>query len=372
MKNNTLKLAPVFALLACTTLSASAFDDETTGLYVNAGINYADFDNDRAARDKDGVFFGLGYQATDHWGFELEYTEIDTSSHMSVPMTQELASFNSIYRQHTKGNSSVFWKIGVAQQSNDLPMSDDDLSARLGMGYDFALSNSFSFILGADAAFGHNNNPDIITYAGMSYFFGGKSAAKAPVKAPVKVNHDNDNDGVLNINDSCPNTLAGVKVGTNGCELDSDNDGVVNSKDQCLATPAGAKVGKDGCRIMLTEDVSIKLNVQFANNSNVVTAEYHQEIKKVADFMTKYPDTTTVIEGHTDSRGSAAYNQQLSQKRADAVMNYLVINFNIAQNRVKAIGKGEAEPIADNMYTAGRKQNRRVQAEITSSVTRAQ
>jgi len=161
-------------------------------------------------------------------------------------------------------------------------------------------------------------------------------------------------------------------VDNKGCEIDSDQDGVVDSQDKCPNTPAGAKVDESGCRIILEKDVSIALNITFANNSDEITDNFTQEIQKVAEFMRQYPDTTAVIEGHTDNRGAASYNQQLSEKRAKAVMQYIVEKFSINASRLSSVGVGEASPIASNDSLEGRAKNRRVQAEIKTKVKEAQ
>jgi len=73
-----------------------------------------------------------------------------------------------------------------------------------------------------------------------------------------------------------------------------------------------------------------------------------------------------VIEGHTDNVGSAAYNQKLSQRRADSVRKYLIDNYNIDPDRIDAMGYGEEKPIASNDTEAGRSQNRRIQAVLSA------
>ncbi len=78
--------------------------------------------------------------------------------------------------------------------------------------------------------------------------------------------------------------------------------------------------------------------------------------------MNKYPQTSTVIEGHTDSVGSARYNAGLSQRRADSVKNYLVENFSISPDRLATKGYGEEKPVASNDTAEGRAQNRRIEA----------
>lgn len=115
---------------------------------------------------------------------------------------------------------------------------------------------------------------------------------------------------------------------------------------------------------VLREKVSIELEVLFDNDKAIIKPEHYNEVKEVADFMTKYSNTTTVIEGHTDSNGSDSYNQQLSQRRADAVKDMLINQFGIDANRVTAVGYGEAQPRASNATAEGRQQNRRVIAVI--------
>lgn len=175
---------------------------------------------------------------------------------------------------------------------------------------------------------------------------------------------DNDNDGVANSQDECPDTPAGASVDSRGCETDSDSDGVVDSKDECPNTTAGAEVDANGCEGIAETVETINLRVQFPNNSAMIDDTYDLEIQKVADFMAEYPETTVEIAGHSDSSGNADYNQALSQRRAEAVARRLTENLGVAADRVTAVGYGEAEPVADNDTSAGRAQNRRVEARI--------
>jgi OOP family OmpA-OmpF porin len=115
-----------------------------------------------------------------------------------------------------------------------------------------------------------------------------------------------------------------------------------------------------GCETLVT----ITLNVEFDSDKAVVKDKYRNEIKKVADFMKKYPNTTAVIEGHTDNTNTAAYNQKLSEARANSVRQYLINNFEIKASRLTAVGYGLTKPIASNNTEEGRQKNRRVQAVI--------
>jgi OmpA-OmpF porin, OOP family len=91
---------------------------------------------------------------------------------------------------------------------------------------------------------------------------------------------------------------------------------------------------------------------------------HHAELIKICDFMKKYPTTTAVIEGHTDNVGDPKYNVDLSQHRAEAVVDYLADKCCIDRSRLSAKGYGSKRPVADNATDAGRQKNRRIEAII--------
>ena len=110
------------------------------------------------------------------------------------------------------------------------------------------------------------------------------------------------------------------------------------------------------------EKVTIALNVEFDTNKAIVKDKYYDEIKRVADFMKEFPDTTCEIGGHTDNVASAAYNQKLSEKRANSVRQYLIDKFGIDSSRITATGYGLTKPTASNDTEEGRQKNRRIDA----------
>jgi len=112
----------------------------------------------------------------------------------------------------------------------------------------------------------------------------------------------------------------------------------------------------------------ITLMIEFDFNKFDIKPQYHDDIKKVADFMTDYPKTTAVINGYTDSKGTDKYNQKLSERRANAVMNYLVEKLGIDKSRLSAKGHGEANPVASNKTEEGRQKNRRIESVIDTRV----
>ena len=115
---------------------------------------------------------------------------------------------------------------------------------------------------------------------------------------------------------------------------------------------------------VLEAPVNIELEVLFDNDKAIVKPEYYEKVQTVADFMNQYSNTSVTIEGHTDSNASARYNQQLSERRANAIKHILVTKFDIAEDRLSAIGYGEQHPRATNETAAGRQLNRRVIAVI--------
>jgi OmpA-OmpF porin, OOP family len=112
------------------------------------------------------------------------------------------------------------------------------------------------------------------------------------------------------------------------------------------------------------EKLCISLKVEFASDSARIDPRYYDRVNDVGAYLKKYPTTTAVIEGHTDSLGSAKQNLLLSQQRADSVVNYLMEKFGIEGERLSAKGYGSTRRIAYDSTPEGRQQNRRINAII--------
>ncbi len=108
----------------------------------------------------------------------------------------------------------------------------------------------------------------------------------------------------------------------------------------------------------------ISLHIDFDIDKAEIRPEYKPEVAKVGDFMKKYDTTTAVIEGDTDNVGTYEHNMELSKRRAESVVNYLVDHFGIDRSRLTAKGYGSSRPIADNATDEGRQKNRRIDAII--------
>ncbi|HEY2901138.1 MAG TPA: OmpA family protein [Polyangia bacterium] len=186
---------------------------------------------------------------------------------------------------------------------------------------------------------------------------------------------DNDKDGIPDLRDKCPN-LPEDKDGfedEDGCpDPDNDNDGIPDVKDKCPNQPE-TKNGfqdEDGCPDevpkALARFTGVIEGINFKTGSADITFGSFGILDRAAQVMTQYPDISIEISGHTDSRGSADLNRELSGRRAEAVKNYLVSK-GIRPERLTSIGYGMDRPIASNKTDSGRARNRRTEFRLITA-----
>ncbi len=327
----------------------------------------------------------LGFERSDN----VDYDHSDESTNINRYFLNGIKSFPI--------NSDLSWYglVGLGYEDLDNELMDNESGGffNYGAGLKYLISDGFALRAELRHAikFDHGDNNLFVTL-GFSIPFGKKAeAAPEPKMAPKptkeRVVLDDDKDGVINDNDVCPQTPMGVKVDDRGCEIDSDGDGVVDSKDKCPNTEAGIKVDMNGCEmdsdgdgVLDSKDMCpntpkgavvkmdgcvkiIRLHLKFDTNKADIKESYMPQIKKVADFMKINKGYKVVLEGHTDSRGSAAYNMKLSEKRASAVAKALE-DLGVDKDRISVEAFGETKPIAPNDTPEGRAQNRRVDAKF--------
>jgi len=181
---------------------------------------------------------------------------------------------------------------------------------------------------------------------------------------------DSDGDGVPDGIDQCPNTPKGATVDAKGCPSDDDNDGVPNGLDKCPGTAPGLKVDKDGCPIEVMEKETelldtgmIRLqNVNFETNKADILPESFPVLDIVGQVLKSWPELKIEIGGHTDSRGSDAHNQKLSEARANSVKSYLTQKFpELKPEQYTTQGYGESRPLVPNNSELNMAKNRRVE-----------
>lgn len=176
---------------------------------------------------------------------------------------------------------------------------------------------------------------------------------------------DTDGDGIADKDDKCP-TVAGPKDNA-GCPWpDTDGDSVIDKDDACptVAGPASNK----GCPEVTTEaldNLKIQARAVYFNSgkSTFKSADVPARLDAMASILKNYPNAKFSIEGHTDSDGSDAFNQKLSEARANVVKNAL-IERGINPSNINAVGFGETAPVASNKTAKGKAENRRTEVKL--------
>ena len=185
--------------------------------------------------------------------------------------------------------------------------------------------------------------------------------------------YDNDHDGIADSVDRCPNDPEDVDgfEDADGCpDVDNDQDGVPDIKDKC-PNVAGSPLN-GGCpldtikpppapkRVIDFPKSQILYGVSFRKGTAELAFESYQFLEPLFQRLSQYPEVEIEIRGHTDAIGSYSKNMDLSQMRADAVMQYFIAK-GITAARIHAVGFGSSSPIGDNKTAAGRAENRRIE-----------
>lgn len=170
---------------------------------------------------------------------------------------------------------------------------------------------------------------------------------------------DTDEDGVPDPKDKCPNTPKGCVVDADGCPIDTDGDGVIDCEDDCptVVGPASNK----GCPDW--EEITIPA-IQFELNKATLKEESKEALDKLVQTLNASKEYDIVIGGHTCSVGTDDYNMKLSEKRAQAVVKYL-LSKGVNNAYVGSNNWGETKPKYDNNTRANRMLNRRAEFEVS-------
>jgi outer membrane protein OmpA-like peptidoglycan-associated protein len=216
------------------------------------------------------------------------------------------------------------------------------------------------------------NTPGLAEYNGCPDTDGDgiiDSEDACPTEAGPKSNNgcpivDRDGDGVNDPDDACPDVPG--PAANKGCPWpDRDGDGVFDKDDACPDVPG--TVANKGCPEVSVEIIK-QLNdysktILFDTGKATIRQASYAVLQSIHDIMVEYPNADFVIEGHTDSDGSEALNQKLSDNRAASVVTYLT-TIGMDASRMSSIGYGESRPIASNKTRAGKQQNRRVEISL--------
>jgi OmpA-OmpF porin, OOP family len=206
-----------------------------------------------------------------------------------------------------------------------------DVSERVDLRFEAGLRREFNDRFGSDGL--------LDTYAAASVLF-----ALGNLDAPV-----------------APEQPMAPKPADDCSTKDDDGDGVNNCNDKCPNSQAGQAIGPDGCPVPLTIDLK---GVNFDFDKDTLRPDAVAILDEAADILNKYPQLRVEVAGHTDSVGTDAYNQNLSQRRAQVVYNYLTGKGVDAGRLTGPNGFGEAKPIDVNTTKEGRARNRRTELNV--------
>lgn len=146
-------------------------------------------------------------------------------------------------------------------------------------------------------------------------------------------------------------------------QRDSDNDGVINARDICAETPLSAVVDNDGCPTYVNREEENDVRVLFANDSSIIPHNFLAEIKRMSDFLDKYPETYIELKGYASPVGRHEYNIKLSQRRAKEVREQLIAS-GIVSERIQTVGFGDSDPVETNSKETTNTLSRRVVAKV--------
>jgi len=168
---------------------------------------------------------------------------------------------------------------------------------------------------------------------------------------------DTDGDGVPDHLDECPDTPKGCPVDDEGCPLDSDGDGVIDCEDRCPNEPGPAS--NDGCPVWETLDIP---TVYFDFDKSEIKPEAKVKLDALVEKLSDAKEYEVVVGGHTCNIGTDEYNMGLSERRAEAVVKYL-LSKGISNAYVSSNYYGEEDPAHPNTSIPNRRLNRRVEFE---------
>ncbi len=184
---------------------------------------------------------------------------------------------------------------------------------------------------------------------------------------------DNDGDGIRDKKDDCKNEAEDVDgfEDSDGCpELDNDGDGILDKNDGCPDDPETENnyQDADGCPDEIPDAVlqftGVIEGINFETNKAVIRTSSEETLYAALKVLDEYPDMKILVEGHTDDVGDDRFNLELSDRRAESVVNWF-IERGIHPDRMQYVGYGELHPRAENTTDVGRAENRRVEFKLT-------
>lgn len=348
----------IAAAIGLTSLAASAGDTAGMKYIILPKADFVWVDRDRGVDDALQYGFGYGIGLNEKWNLEFNAFRADHDGPASSgDMETTGLTVSGLRIFYPEAKASPFLSLGMGVMSKDFGSStDSDAIIEAGVGLlvdmyekaDGSRKVQFRPEIRTRADMGFSGSrdrhySDIIAGIGFNFAFGPARAAPPPPPPPPPA----------------PPAAEPPPPPPPPPPVDTDGDGVIDPNDRCPNTPKGTRVDEIGCFV----GVTLKLN--FAFDSAALTAEDQAELDVALGAIKTRPadvvsDFVFEVAGHTDSRGSDAYNQKLSERRAKTVRDYLIAG-GLSADQLTATGYGESMPVADNATDEGRAENRRVE-----------
>ena len=337
---------------------AQEFDDRWY-LTGSAGFNLQD--DARATRNAPFLGLGLGKFISPNWSLdgELNYQNPKFEDNQDLLWSQYGISLDlrRHFIQEGRGwNPYIVAGLGMQRSEEEYVINsvdspaqrrDNKLAAKLGVGLQTTLDNRVG--VRAEVAYRADFDDqsvaapqedwfgDVLASVGVVIPLGPKAEAAAPPAPPAAP--------------SC-------------ADLDDDGDGVNNCDDKCPGSQAGQTIGPDGCPVQVSIDLK---GVNFDFDKSTLRPDAIAILSEAAEILKRYPDLRVEVAGHTDLCGADAYNQSLSQRRAQTVYDYLTSNGVDASRLVGPVGYGESrplEPTAQTLPGCKSERNRRTELNV--------
>lgn len=341
------------------TQAAVAQDDFDDRWYVTGSASFIDFDSERGLDNDILLGIGLGKFVAPRWSWDIQIDHTNPQkSRTQLNWSQYSGSL--VGRYHFRDAGDTWWpyvSFGAGLQRHEDEFSNprggrptdrrgNDLLVQAGVGLqaDYGRAN-------LRAELGTRFDMDDRSGRGESYFRDTVAGVTLLVKlgpepsAPL----------------SAPTPVAPVAPVVTCADLDDDGDGVNNCDDKCPNSQPGQTVGPDGCPVPVTIDLR---GVNFDFDKSTLRPDAVAILNEAVSILQKYPELRVEVAGHTDSVGTDAYNQGLSERRARAVYDFLTSNGISASRLVGPNGFGESRPIDTNDTAEGRARNRRTELNV--------
>ncbi|MBN1669605.1 MAG: OmpA family protein [Kiritimatiellae bacterium] len=294
--------------------------------YVAMGAEWIHYSDDLGGGGQDDLAFRLGlgtfYHLSDEWALRLDYRGMVVGDNTEA---------NSVF----SGGACWIWGAGPAPRSYVAVAGPRDSDGD-------GLSDAEEKELGTDP-YDPDTDKDELS-----------DGEEVKIHKTDPLNPDTDYDGLKD----------GPEVHrhrTNPLDRDTDDGGVAD----------GHEVIEDGTNPLdPTDDLQLfTLNIEFATDKADIQPEYHSKLDVIGKVLSRDPGATVRIEGHADQRKQSAskYNQELSERRAKAVLHYLATTWHIARERMEAVGYGFSRPVAANDPVMGNPRNRRTEVYVRPS-----